>query len=535
LVSVNEEEIVMKGLKILGVVLAAIQFILSCIVIYQVMSTKMISTKVGVIVAVILLIFPILEVLLLKFKGGTVVSIVIALMFSAVLIYGMYLLKNTTDALNELTGTIYQTEEVNVYVKADDPVDSINEAVEQSYTFGIIKDYATSTSSSAEQDDVVQNTIDEINSEYQTAITTVSYDSILELVQGLEAGDVQSLIVNEAMISALESIEGYESYSDNLKIILEKEVEVEVVVDDDDEESDDTFLVYISGIDSYGSVNVKSRSDVNIIAAVNVSTHQVTLISTPRDYYINLPAVGNAKDKLTHAGIYGIDASIDALEQLYDTNIKYYVRMNFSGFKNIVDALGGIDVESDYAFTYYDENGNAYSYSVGTNHLDGTEALGFARERHAFTDGDRQRGRNQMKVIQGVLTKLMSADILKNYASLMESISSSLQTNMTLDEIGALVQGQLESGASWNIVTYSVSGSDSTQKCASIGMSAYVMIPNENDVEFAKELIIATQSGTEVTQDEINAYLEGREVDVIDSSLVDPEEDTEESTEEAED
>jgi LCP family protein required for cell wall assembly len=162
--------------------------------------------------------------------------------------------------------------------------------------------------------------------------------------------------------------------------------------------------VYISGMDTWGHISVASRSDVNILAAVNPQTKQILLVSTPRDYYVPLSISGGAKDKLTHAGIYGIDVSEDTMEMLYDVDIDYYFKLNFSGFEGLIDAMGGITVWSDYDFTV----DPIKHYVVGENQLTGLEALAFARERHAFAGGDRQRGTNQMNVIQSVIDKMCS-------------------------------------------------------------------------------------------------------------------------------
>ena len=271
----------------------------------------------------------------------------------------------------------------------------------------------------------------------------------------------------------------------------------------------DAFCVYFSGIDTFGSVTVRSRSDVNIIGVVNNKTKTVLLVSTPRDYFVEIAGTNGKKDKLTHAGIYGIDVSMETLEMLYNTDISYYVRINFSGFQDIIDTLGGVDVYSEHDFVSETEEGT-YSYTEGVNHLNGEEALGFARARYAFIDGDRQRGRNQMQVIKATIEKLESPETLKNYANLMDSMSGSFQTDMTKDNIGYLVQSTLDDG-NWKILTYSVSGSDAEEVCYSLGAEAYVMQPNQSDVTYGNELISRVLSGEILTQEEINEYIENKD------------------------
>ena len=261
--------------------------------------------------------------------------------------------------------------------------------------------------------------------------------------------------------------------------------------------------MYISGIDTYGSVNQKSRSDVNIIAVVNTQTRTMLLVSTPRDYYVEMPCIGNQKDKLTHAGVFGIDASMETLERLYNVDLNYYLRMNFSGFEEIVDELGGIDVYSEVGFTAITDD----EFQQGYNHLDGKHALTFARERMAFMSGDRQRGNNQMAVIKAIVEKVESSDMLKNYSSVMDSLAGTFQTDMSKDEVGDIVQQMLEDMKSWNIYSFSVSGSDGEDVCSSMGAVGYVMYPYESDVEFGKQLIQKVLGDGTISQEEINEYM----------------------------
>ena len=258
------------------------------------------------------------------------------------------------------------------------------------------------------------------------------------------------------------------------------------------------FVVYLSGVDTRGDLTEKARSDVNIIAAVNPITKQVVLINTPRDYYVDLAGT-NSKDKLTHAGLYGVQTSMDTLGNLYGVDVQHYIRINFAGFINIVDALGGVDVYSDQAFTsvgspgYYDPT----TFAEGWNHLDGKAALAFARERHAFKTGDVQRGINQMKVIDAMLNKIKSPALLMGFSKIMDSAADCFVTSLSQNQISALVQMQLSDFAEWNIESYTVTGSSgSSTKCYSAkGQKLYVMKPDESSVAKAKEMIAAVLGG----------------------------------------
>ena len=258
------------------------------------------------------------------------------------------------------------------------------------------------------------------------------------------------------------------------------------------------FVVYLSGVDNRGELTENARSDVNILAVVNPVTKQAALINTPRDYYVDLAGT-ESKDKLTHAGLYGVETSMATLGNLYGVDVDHYIRINFAGFISIIDAIGGVDVYSDQAFTsvgspgYYDPT----TFAEGWNHLDGKSALAFARERHAFKTGDIQRGINQMKVIDAMANKLKSPTLLMSFSKLMDAAADCFVTSFSQEQISALVRMQLGDLASWDIQSYTVTGSGAkSSKCYSAkGQSLYVMKPDENSVNEAKALIAAVLGG----------------------------------------
>jgi LCP family protein required for cell wall assembly len=256
----------------------------------------------------------------------------------------------------------------------------------------------------------------------------------------------------------------------------------------------ESFTVLISGIDVRGSISTTSRSDVNILMTVNPKTHQILLTTTPRDYYVYIPEVsGDMRDKLTHAGIYGVDASMRTLGNLYGVEVNDYIRINFDSVIRLVDALGGVDVNSDYAFT---TRGGAYSFNEGLNHLNGEQALAFSRERYAFTDGDNQRGRNQMAVLTAMINKLQSPALLRNPGEVLEVVGESMQTSFTRSEITNLIAWQLSEGKGWEITRQAVSGhGDSQQTYSMRGRNLYVMWPDEESVAEASEKIREISEG----------------------------------------
>ena len=264
------------------------------------------------------------------------------------------------------------------------------------------------------------------------------------------------------------------------------------------------FVVYLSGVDNRGELTENARSDVNILAVVNPETKQVALINTPRDYYVDLAGT-DSKDKLTHAGLYGVETSMATLGNLYGVNVEHYIRINFAGFIRIIDAIGGVDVYSDQAFTsvgspgYYDPT----TFAEGWNHLDGKSALAFARERHAFASGDIQRGINQMKVIDAMLNKIKSPALLMGFSKIMDAASDCFVTDFSQDQISALVRMQLSDFANWDIQSYTVTGSSgtSTQCYSAKGQKLYVMKPDEASVSKAKEMIAVVLGGEGTVSD----------------------------------
>ena len=259
--------------------------------------------------------------------------------------------------------------------------------------------------------------------------------------------------------------------------------------------SKEPFIVYISGIDArnISAIHDKSLSDVNMIVVVNPNTHKILMVNTPRDYYVGLKGDPNKLDKLTHAGSYGIDWSMQTLASLYDIDINYYIKVNFKSVVDIVNAVGGITVNSEYSFSSDASlSETRYYFKKGENTLNGDQALAFVRERYTLPGGDRQRGINQQKVIGAVIDKAISPYILNssNLKSLLDSFISNMKTNISYSEISDLIKMQLSKMPSWDIETVSVDGTGATKTTYSSGSQAlYVMIPNQDSVDAAKDAI----------------------------------------------
>lgn len=318
-----------------------------------------------------------------------------------------------------------------------------------------------------------------------------TYEDVISLAEALINKSVEGILIDEAGNELLK--ENYQGYDKVIKILYEFSINVKQ--EDITKKKDVTkeaFTIYISGIDTYGKVTSVSRSDVNILVTVNPKTNKIYMVHVPRDYYVTL-AGKNAKDKLTHSGIYGIDCSVKTLENLFDTEINYYVRLNFTSLINVVNAIGGVDVVSKYSFDtgIYDEHmTETYHFNRGKNHLNGSQALSFVRERHAFNDGDRVRGENQMLVLSAIINKVISPSILNNYTKLLNSLSNAFVTNLTEEEITKLVRKQLDNNKSWSIEQTELNGTAAYQYTFSYPrQKLYTMVPDEELINNAKEKI----------------------------------------------
>lgn len=409
--------------------------------------------------------------------GGTVLTV---LLLVAALVGGYYLLR-TVNAVRRVANAAVERSSISFYTLQDSPAENVEDMAGDS--FGIL-----ATLDRANTDDALE----QVKEEHGLDLTTVEYDDLMSLADALLDGTVDGIVLNEAYLPIYEETEGYETFPDQLKTVSTRQVEH--VVENTSTSDDPVINILISGSDTRNStLDQRGRSDVNIIASINTETHQVLLLSTPRDYFVPLDiGIPDAYDKLTHAGIYGMDVLMGTLENLYGIDLDYYFRLNFTGFVDIIDALGGVDVYSDYDFNSWN-----YHYNQGYNTLNGAEALEFARTRYAFATGDRQRGDNQMAVIEAVFQKAMSPSILKSYLSILDSVQGCIDTSVPYDVLADLVRQQLESGAAWNIESFSVNGSDAHSTTYSMNQDLYVMIPDESTVQQAKEKLAALGNAVE--------------------------------------
>ena len=463
-----------NNLKIVFLVIAVI-FIIVTIGIYSaVVKTNMIPAKYIIIFTIFEVILTLALVLGLIKKHKTlklnIICLIIMLIISVGYTFATHYIDITMKFLGNFFTEISEVEQYYIIVHKDSAYNNIEDIKNKEiYSFQL-------------ETDIEEKLKGKINATINTS------DNLIALGESLLNKEIDIIVVSASQYNIL--IEENKDFKDNTKIILTEthQIQTQATIEDSNTKyniENGIFNIYVSGIDTYGNINNVSRSDANIIITINTNTHKILLTSIPRDYYVTLHSK-KAKDKLTHSGIYGITETVTTVEDLLGIDINYYIRVNFTTLIKLIDILGGVDVYSDYSFT-----SNGYSYQKGYNHLNGSSALIFSRERHSFATGDNQRIKNQQKVIEAVINKtLNSTTILTKYTSLLNSLSGSFNTNIKQNEISNIVKKQLESMPKWEIKNISLSGTGATSTTYSTGSQLlYVMIPNQKSVDEAKNAI----------------------------------------------
>lgn len=465
-----------------------IQAIVSLLMLFLLVSSGLLPVKYLGIAVVLVLLFLLISFLTAKSENTAARSIglILAVIICIILIAASVFLHQIMNALNRVTGTETQIDSIVVIVQDSDSAQAIGDT--SGYRFGTFEGQDT---------DFLRQTIEEISSLNGDAELSITpYESSLELANALLEGDIDAMVCNKAYIALLE--DAVTDYSTKTRILYEKEFESKVHTEIERGEgtdssfgkkisyTEDSYNILISGIDVSGPINTTSRSDVNIIMTVNPRTHNIQLTTTPRDYFVTIPGIsGEKRDKLTHAGIYGVRSSMRTLELLYGIEIHDYIRINFDSLVQLVDALGGVDVNSEVEFDSGDNH-----FVKGINHLNGEQALTFSRVRYAFSDGDNQRGRNQMLVLTAIIDKLQSPALLKNPAGVLDVVSRSMQTSVSSSDISKVIAWQLDNPKGWSINRQSVRGTDDNQETFSMpGTDLYVMWPDEESVKNARDTI----------------------------------------------
>lgn len=407
-----------------------------------------------------------------KFK---ISSCVFLILFGTIFGVGIKYLNDTMDFVGVISKDLFQKEVYYVMTLENSKYKDIKDLDGKS--IGI---YSSKNSTKASNE--LNKKIKNISKEYK---------NVVELFEDLQDNKIDAVLINESTKNLLDTdladmnIKLREIYK--VYVSIEKADIVKVV-----DVTKKPFNIYIAGGDAYGSIDNVTNTDVNMVATIDPVNRKILLTSIPRDYYVNLPSFGDdAYDKLTHAGYYGIEESVKAVENLLNIDINYYVKVNFSTIEGVINAIGGVDVYSDYSFCV---TTTGVCVKKGINHLNGYQAMMFARERKSFKDGDIQRVKNQQKVLEAIINKITSSTkLVTNFSQILDSVSNSFSTNMETKSINRLVKMQLNDMRGWSIETQNLVGTDLYTKNTYTfpNIELYVMKQDSNSVDETKEKIMS--------------------------------------------
>ncbi|HFR3756903.1 TPA: LCP family protein [Streptococcus suis] len=410
-----------------------------------------------------------------KARIFTALLLIFSLVITSVGIYGMQEVVKFSTRLN--SNSTFSEYEMSILVPANSEITDVRQV--------------TNVLAPAEYDqDNITALLNDISKMEPTQLTTSPTTSYLTAYQAMLNGESQAMIFNGVFTNILENEDP--DFSSKVRKIYSFKV-TQTVDTAIKQVSGDSFNIYISGIDTYGPISSVSRSDVNIIMTINRATHKILLTTTPRDSYVAIADGGqNQYDKLTHAGIYGVNASVHTLENLYGIDISNYIRLNFTSFLQLIDVVGGIDVENTQEFT-----SGEHTFPVGTVHLDAEQALIFVRERYSLANGDNDRGKNQEKVIAALIKKLSSPENLRNYQAILNSLEGSIQTDLSIETIIGLVNTQLEAGTQFTVESQALVGNGRTDlpSYAMPDSQLYMLEINQESLEQTKAVIQSVLDG----------------------------------------
>ena len=450
--------------------------ILALVLLFTMFNYNFLSFRfLNIIITIGLLVVLAISIFLQKTKKSPLVTTVVLVIFSLVSLVGIFGFKQMIDITNRMNQTAAFSEvEMSIVVPKESDIKDVSQLTSVQAPTKVDKNNIETLMSALKKDKKVDVKVDDVVS-YQEA-----YDN-------LKSGKSKAMVLSGSYASLLESVDS--NYASNLKTIYTYKIKKKNNNSANPVDSK-VFNIYISGIDTYGSISTVSRSDVNIIMTVNMNTHKILLTTTPRDAYVKIPGGGaNQYDKLTHAGIYGVETSEQTLEDLYGTKIDYYARINFTSFLKLIDQLGGVTVHNDQAFTSLH---GKFDFPVGDIQMNSEQALGFVRERYSLDGGDNDRGKNQEKVISAIVNKLASLKSVSNFTSIVNNLQDSVQTNISLDTINALANTQLDSGSKFTVTSQAVTGTGSTGQLTSYAMpnsSLYMMKLDNSSVARASQAI----------------------------------------------
>ncbi len=481
-----------KVSKVLSILLSVVLVISSFYLLYQVIRLNVLPSKFLFPLTIGVVVLDAIFILLLIYFSKNVVSkivcILLTLFICVATCMGGYYISKTQNVLSNITNVAKHAKNtVSVIVKESSSIK------DKSQLNGV------SVGSLRLNEQGSKKALKELSNE-GIVLNQTEYDSMTALLEAFYNGEVDSIIINESSRSQILDMEAYSNFDSNTRVVYQTSYKVKNN-DSATSVSDITskpFNVLISGSDTRGGFDENGRSDVIMIATVNPKTHTILLTSVPRDFYVTTACdagdgcMQGALDKITHTGIHGTNTTKRTVEQLLGIEINYTFKVGFDTVTKLVDTLGGVDVYVEPGYAVHNEYINV---KEGVNHLYGEEALEYARERYAYTEGDRQRTKNQQQVLMGIVKEVTKPSVITNYAAIMDTMANTFSTTMSNEEITDLIKYQLNNNPTWKMEQYMVDGTGDTLMCAELGDAASVMVPDQSTVKMAKDKINAVLAG----------------------------------------
>ena len=467
--------------SIIRVIILILDIIMSGYLVKMIINLNMIPNKYLILGIIVLILLNIISAILLL--GNKIITKIIGIILSIIIIITSFIGVIYIDSVDNLLSKAFNNNKIEIT--------GYGVVVLKSSNYKDIKDlnnkkmgYLNININSNDYLDKISNIVNS---------NMIEYDDVYSLYEDLLNKKIDSFIIDKAYLDLI--ADEYNDIDDNIKVIYTYEVKTKLETNNQIN-SLDSINILISGSDARtDTIAERSRSDVNMIMTINPKTHTILLTSIPRDYYVQLHGRTGLKDKLTHAGIYGVNMSKDTVADLFDIKIDYTIKVGFKSVEEVVDLIGGIDVYSDITFNSY--HIKEWVVKQGMNHFDGKQALAYSRERYAYSDGDIHRVQNQQQVLEAIIEKIFKdKSILKKYDKVLASFSQLYRTDIREEYIKMIVKDQLENMNSWTIIRQYVVGSGAMLETYSMpGRNLWVMIPDEESMETAKNKINAVYSG----------------------------------------
>lgn len=457
-------------------VILGIQVITTVVLLFFIFKLNILPTTYAVMVGMILVLLGFINYALMKpnkkehhrkTKPREIIGKVISLLLSVLMVFGSVMINKGYSTLDDITNSNTKSAHYAIVVLKSSKINSLSELQNESIEYCLQYD--------KEKD------MNQVIAEAKKKESSLNFDVAMtysKLGDDLYNNTVNAILINTAYNGMFE--ENHPDFQNEVKEIWASDIETKVKDFSTRVSVTNTpFIIYISGIDTYGSITTVSRSDVNMIVTVNPNTKKILLTSIPRDYYVTLANM-KKKDKLTHSGIAGPENTVKTMAQFLGTDINYYARVNFTSLVTMVDALGGITVNVDQDFS-----AGGYSYKLGLQQMNGKEVLAYSRERHSFADGDNVRVKHQQDVLMAMLNKMMSPAVITNYSSVLKAISGCFETNMASSDITDLIKMQINDNASWTFKQKQFTGTGVMQTGGAYmpDSKLYYMIPNDDSVK----------------------------------------------------